>query len=298
MQSVGQKLRHARETQGRTLEQVNSTTRIAVKVLEGIEADDLNCVSSAFLYRSFVKQFAEAVGLDYAELDSSVRSTSDTMPVPLIPGEGSAHPVKIPALRMGRRKSARLMYSVVSFGAVLVACSGIYAVWQNAKLGVPVEWKRMVGAKAGPSKTVGSAAEQKVSDRAGQSGESGLPQVSGASAANANGFTLELSATEPAWLSIVTDGKESFNGILERAETKILEGHRTARVRTGNAGGVEAVFNGKSLGALGARGQVRTVLFTKNDYQVLQPVARIPLIHFTENAGLKLPLDRELLPGL
>jgi hypothetical protein len=110
------------------------------------------------------------------------------------------------------------------------------------------------------------------------------------------GFTLQLSAIEPAWLSIIADGKPSFKGILEKAETKILEGHRTARIRTGNAGGVEVVFNGKPLGALGPRGQIRTVLFTKDNYEVLHRPAHVSLVEFTQTAELKLPLDRERLP--
>src|SRR5690242_16151448 len=80
MQSVGPKLRHAREAQGRTLEQVNSSTRIAVKILEAIEADDLSCISSAFLYKSFARQFAADVGLDYSELASSVEATAQQIP--------------------------------------------------------------------------------------------------------------------------------------------------------------------------------------------------------------------------
>jgi hypothetical protein len=30
-------------------------------------------------------------------------------------------------------------------------------------------------------------------------------------------------------------------------------------------------FNGKAIGALGARGQVRTVLFTRNNFQIVVP---------------------------
>ncbi len=245
MQSVGQKLRHAREAQGRTLEDIHSATRISLRTLEAIEADDLDAISSAFLYKSFVRQIAGNVGLNYAALESAVTVAVESIPVPLMPGEGGAPLPNVPALCVGRKRNPKLIYAISSFALLLVACSGFYALWQTAK----------------PNAS-------RVSPSAEQPSSPATPPSADLSR-NTGGFTLALSATEPAWLSIIADGKQSFKGILERAETKRLEGHRTARIKTGNAGVVRVVFNGKALGALGPIGQARTVLFTKNRYEVI-----------------------------
>ena len=93
-------------------------------------------------------------------------------------------------------------------------------------------------------------------------------------------FRVELSAIERTWISIVQDGKQTFNGILDPEQTKVLEGHDTARIRTGNAGGISCVFNGKSIGPVGPRGQVRTVVFTKDNYEVLDATTPIALAQF------------------
>ncbi len=302
MESVGPKLRHAREAQGRTLEEINSGTRISVKILQAIEADDLSSFSSAFLYKSFARQFAEAVGLDYSELSSSVNATAERIPAPRMPGQGTSEAPKVAALPLGRKENSRLFYSITSFGVVLIACSGLYAAWQKSKVSFPLHWQHVVervhftsrptavaqdarqaATKASPTSAVESAA----------SASEPAEQQKLQSNETESGFTLQLSATEPAWLSIIADGKPSFNGILEKAETKILEGHRTARIRTGNAGGVQVVFNGKPLGVLGRRGQIRTVLFTKNNYEVLHGPGHVSLVGFTQTAELKLPLDPE-----
>ena len=37
------------------------------------------------------------------------------------------------------------------------------------------------------------------------------------------------------------------------------------------------VFNGKPIGVAGPRGQVRTVVFTKDNYQVLQTASQVAL---------------------
>ncbi len=282
MQSVGQKLRLAREAQHRTLYQVNASTRISVRILEALEADDLNCVSSAFFYRSFVRQFADDVELNYAEVAEAVSVVADGIPVPSMPGQGSIQPPKVAALQIGRRKSPRLVRSITSLAVVLIACSGVYAMWQNAKLHLPAAWQKVAAAGSLPAINPGAV-----------SNDASSPP----SSSNPNGFTLELSATEPAWLSITADGKLSFDGILERSETKFLEGHRTARVMTRNAGVVKVVFNGKPLGALGARGQVKTVLFTKNNYEVLRSPTRVSWLDLNQTAALKLPLVVLPLPG-
>ncbi len=300
MQSVGQKLRHAREAQGRTLEQLNSSTRISLKTLEAIEADDLSCISSAFLYKSFVRQFAEYVGLDYAELAAEVQAAAERIPAPLMPGQGAIQPPRIAALPVGRKANSRLLYSITSFGVVLVACSGLYAVWQKSKMSLPFRRENVLVHLANQHASAGRQDARQPTVNGGQSGtgseattdaDPAIPQDKADMNEAQAGFTLELSATEPAWLSIIADGKPSFNGILEKAETKILEGHHTARIRTGNAGGVKVVFNGKPLGALGPRGQIRTVLFTKNNYEVLQTPGHVSLVEFTQTAELRLPLD-------
>jgi hypothetical protein len=97
-------------------------------------------------------------------------------------------------------------------------------------------------------------------------------------------FYVQLSAIERTWLSIVADGKETFSGVLDASQTKVLEGHESARIRTGNAGGLNVTFNGKDIGTLGPRGTVRTVVFTKNNYEVLPSAARVALTAFIQNA--------------
>ena len=86
-----------------------------------------------------------------------------------------------------------------------------------------------------------------------------------------NHVVLNLSATEKTWLSITSDGKEIFSGILEPSQTKTLTGLDVAKMRVGNAGGLEVRWNGKPIGPIGPRGQVRVVLFTPENFQILAP---------------------------
>ncbi|MGH9664507.1 MAG: DUF4115 domain-containing protein, partial [Bryobacteraceae bacterium] len=85
------------------------------------------------------------------------------------------------------------------------------------------------------------------------------------------GWQINLSATEKTWLSVVSDGKRLFSGVLEPSESKTLQGKQSARLLIGNAGGIEVQWNGRSIGPLGSRGQVCTVVFTRDNYHILPP---------------------------
>jgi len=287
MQSVGQILRAARLAQGWTLEEIHSSTKITLRMLEAIEADDVRQISSAFLYKSFVRQFAEFLKIEQGELIAAMEANTSRMPQPLMPGEGarSNFTVHVPALQLRPKRRARWLKPILSFGVALTACTGLYTLWQQQKMHLPA----LFSTPSAPAQTVLPTPETTA-----PSSKVPVPATAQQEErrTDPNGFTLELSATEPAWLSIVADGKVSFRGILERAETKVLEGHQTARIRTGNAGAVEAVFNGRPIGTLGSRGQVRTVVFTKNDYEVLESSPKFSLLRFEP----QLELTRDLQP--
>ncbi len=84
-------------------------------------------------------------------------------------------------------------------------------------------------------------------------------------------LSLDFSATEKTWISISSGGKTVLSGVLDAGQHKALEGVQNARLITGNAAGLDVRFNGKPIGPLGERGQVRTVLFTPDKFEILPP---------------------------
>jgi len=79
---------------------------------------------------------------------------------------------------------------------------------------------------------------------------------------------LDLRAHEATWLSVSSDGVPVFSGTLRPNETKTVGGKQFAKLRVGNAAGLEVRLNGKLLGPLGARGQVLIVLFTPDNFEI------------------------------
>jgi hypothetical protein len=79
-----------------------------------------------------------------------------------------------------------------------------------------------------------------------------------------------LSADETTWISISSDGKNVFAQSLEAHQTKIVEASSKVRLLVGNAGGLEISLNGKPIGPIGPRGQVRVVELTPAGFQIVQ----------------------------
>jgi cytoskeletal protein RodZ len=63
-ESIGEKLRLARETRGIALRDISEQTRISKRYLEAIETDDYRRLPGGIFNRSFIRAYAKAVGYD------------------------------------------------------------------------------------------------------------------------------------------------------------------------------------------------------------------------------------------
>jgi cytoskeleton protein RodZ len=63
-ESIGEKLRLARETRGAALRDISEQTRISMRYLEAIEADDYGRLPGGIFNRSFIRAYARFIGYD------------------------------------------------------------------------------------------------------------------------------------------------------------------------------------------------------------------------------------------
>lgn len=68
MTELGKVLKEARESKGLTLDDLQQLTKIQKRYLVGIEEGNYEMMPGKFYVRAFIKQYAEAVGLDAEEL--------------------------------------------------------------------------------------------------------------------------------------------------------------------------------------------------------------------------------------
>lgn len=203
------------------------------------------------------------------------------------------------------RWSSSLSAAALVVAAMLV-CSVLYTWWQHTRRLAPAHESPPVAAvqpapQPAPVAQPPSPADQSSTAPGGTQPPSGAPapsteqhappgpqgapapspggtrppvSVAGASASNPNAAVrVELTADEPVWVLARSDGKYLFSGTLGAKESRTIEAASTVLLRLGNAGGVTITLNGKPVGSVGPKGQVRTVQFTSGGFEIV-PVAK------------------------
>jgi cytoskeletal protein RodZ len=302
MVTVGEKLRQARAARALTLEQAAASTRIPLKYLEAMEADNRAVFPGGFFYKSFVMQYAGVLGLKDPYIAAFIdEALAAEAPLPLPgqePNEG-LRTIKPLASRRPNRFAVpfKFLVSVASFIVVVAVCAGAYSWWDQqrfplsavaparaqavkaaspvlAQAQTPVEARAQTPVEA-PAPTPDPAQPQKLIEGQAQTpapiqaetpsqtqARADVPAQAGAIAK----LSLNFAASEATWLSLSSDGKSVFNGVLEANQTKSVAAEEQAKVVVGNAGGVSVEWNGRDIGTLGKRGQVRVVTFTPQGY--------------------------------
>ena len=143
-QSIGEKLRLAREARGIALREISEQTRISIRYLEAIETDDYKRLPGGIFNRSFIRAYAKFIGYDehqaledYARTLRERGETDDE-------GSKSHHSlVYTEDGGSGSRSSAKTLIL-----AILILAALSLAVWGG------LEWyKRRTGQTPGPPGT-------------------------------------------------------------------------------------------------------------------------------------------------
>jgi len=297
MTSIGEQLHRQRLQRGIDLEQIARETKISSRLLEAIEADQFDRLPGGVFRKSFVRQYAQALGVDESDIAAELEQLAP-VEEPIDPGARDVEKLQpvMPAMptqadSLNRRWLAASAGSFVSVLAVIVACALVYSWWRNldgppavaetppvssslpvtpaSEPAAPLPATISAGGQtaAGPDQPV--AASPQAQEPGAVSGTQPEPAVY--TPPPPGMFRVDLSATEPVWISAVVDGRRVFMGTLNASEAKTLEGAQRVRIRAGNAAGLGVSLNGKPIGELGPRGQIREVELTPEGAQVITP---------------------------
>lgn len=273
MPSAGELLRSERLKRSRSLSEIADATRISRRYLEAIEADQVQELPGEFFYKSFLRQYARALELDP---DLTRRIVSSAVPI--------ADPDPVPALhqiyeRATEGESVRWRPTTgVAIGvliAVIAGGSGLYALWQRLQTPQEAPARDTVTAAAPPKVTAPAPVQTPPAASTATTAQP-PPQAGSEPAAAPGQTTLSLTATESVWVQVSSDGAAVFTGTLQPDTPRQFPIGASAKLLTGNAGGLQVSVNGKPVGPLGPRGQIRTVLFTGGVAQIVQPKPKTP----------------------
>jgi cytoskeleton protein RodZ len=259
MDSIGEILRRAREERGLTLDEIASRTRINRRYLEAVERGDREAIPGGFFYKSFIRQYVGVVGDDSHLADEIARILAAEEPaVPPVPDDHilKAMAANPPPERLARSRNVSTTTYFVLLIMALAGSSGLYMWWHRGQ----------------QAQTTGETPPAQKPEQKAESPMVSQPVALNKPQQTAPGeFTLDIEAIEPTWFQVVSDGKMVFTGVLEPGQSKTLAVKDGARMKVGNAGGIEVKFNGRPIGTVGDRGQIRTVVFTPAGAEVVKP---------------------------
>ena len=121
---LGDRLREARTAKGYTLEDLQTITKIQKRYLSGIENEDYSMMPGSFYVRAFIKQYAEAVGVDSDEMLALYQETTPSE----LPEEDSVQPAA-PLRRRRGLKDSRINEAIPKVIVALFIIVIIVVVW-------------------------------------------------------------------------------------------------------------------------------------------------------------------------
>jgi cytoskeletal protein RodZ len=250
--SLGQELRRAREARGVSLREISEQTRITMRHLEAIEADDYKHLPGGIFNRSFVKAYARHIHFDEQRaLDLYARTAREHGDSPDEPPPTSPQRSRV---YMGETQRSPLVtagLSAIMVGVlVLVVYAGLHYI-QRA---------REQAAGAEPTPAPAAAPPQ------------GAQEQAPTPATAAEGFRVRVSSKRQFWLTSWQDTEKKRGRFLkpEAPEEFTPEGSLNLLFDKGSSDALEVTVNGQPLKAPASDAREITWTITKDNYKQYQ----------------------------
>ncbi|MBI1952971.1 MAG: DUF4115 domain-containing protein [Candidatus Omnitrophica bacterium] len=219
--SIGERLKSAREAKGLTLDQAHKITKVQTDLILAIEEDRLEDLPDPAYAKIFLKKYANFLGLDGSALVQEYLALHGPLPPrPLAPvAHDEPKEVVLPRY-LG--PAAALAAAVI--GIAFLAYLAFDLLGNPKSPRAPERPKARVVEPAAPAKLL-------------------VPR----------GQPLKLTIVSKAdvWMQVKSDGAVIFQNVLAKGARESWTAKEELELWTGNAGAMELVLNGKSLGSPG-----------------------------------------------
>jgi len=270
LQNIGAYLRQVRQEQGLSLDLLANQVFIRPALLHALETGNDDALPEPVFIQGFIRRYAEALGLDGQGISQEFAVTPvDVLPSPerLVNADTDGvvepktrHSIRVlekaaPAPTTARRSTPKSKSSLpgwLGLGAVaLLLIAGLWALFGRTDpspvAGTPTD-------PATEANGVGMAE--------GEDDAASADTVVVESAPLEAPIVVTARLSERAWLSVVADGSNVYEGTPEIGFEETWTAEDTLVFTTGNAGGVELSVNGDDPVELGNSGDVRTLTLT------------------------------------
>ncbi len=224
---LGTQLASLRQEKGLTLDELVGLTRIPRRLLQAIEEGNLSDLPEPIYIQGLIRQFADALGVQGAEFASHFPIGSQSVSV-----QSHWQRQAVPQLRP-------IHLYLLYIGLIFCSVNGLSQLLNKATL--QANNRQVQTNTEAQSKGQETVNNTLISQQKNQSVQVGV--------------TLKASS----WISVVTDGKTAFEGVLPQGSSRTWNATEKLTVKTDNAGGVLMSVNQQAAKEMGELGKAQEI---------------------------------------
>lgn len=259
MGDFGGTLKSARERKGIQLRQIANATKISMGALESLEKNDFSRLPGGIFSRSFVRAYAQEVGLDPDETVSEfLKETGETFQPPSQIVEDNA-PIMPEHTDPGLDMQPSLTPKLVKLALIAIPLVAV------------IVYLAMRETAPGPAAPATAAQQPQQSAPQQQTTPAAAAQAAptGPIADLAPGETMRivLEPTAECWVALTVDGSVRISRLMAAGERETHEIREGAELNLGSAGAMSFTINGRRSKPIGEIGAVETLRITRANFK-------------------------------
>jgi cytoskeleton protein RodZ len=269
LQSIGAHLAQVRQDQGLSVEMLANQIFIRPVLLRALESGNDGELPEPVFIQGFIRRYAEALGLDGQAISQEFKVIPvDVLPTPEALAQADTNGVVEPETRHGikvlhqdpPKSTGRSPLPLLLILGVLAVVLGLVA-W--GLLGRDRE-PSQADSNNSVTETSPTPSDRDTPADVPETAPEPLEEPADleAEAALAAPVVVSANLSDRAWLSVVADGENVYEGVAESGFEETWTAQTSLEFRTGNAGGVELSVNGDRAVIVGDNGDVRAFTFT------------------------------------
>lgn len=245
MESFGAYLKNIRESQGKTLEEISESTKVAVANLDFLERDRYDLLPPKVFVKGFIRAYAQEMGVDPKDIIEKFEEFVSDGEMPEYSED------EYPVFQEVAEKRSIIFspwFTIALTGAGMLALmilvlTGVSRLFFPDEIDLTASYPAGVGqvsTNAAPGKPV-SQAEQALQ----KSAFADPPRK------QAGKKVLEIKALAATWVRVEPDAGAPEELVMAPGDIQVFTAHESFHMLVGNAGGVRIRYDGKEYPVLG-----------------------------------------------
>jgi cytoskeleton protein RodZ len=256
MSVIGETLKEARIKKAVSLEEIHAKIKIHPRILRLLEEEKFDKLPSPFFTKSFLKSYAEFLGVDAQALLENYEKDKQAAIEPeqllyLKPADSSGER-QTSVLRWAAGVAAALFIAAILFGSPAKILSSL-----------PAKTKKISVTKQEKKRSNPAPVQEKL-------GAEWLNHAKLGNFPNLNKHApldLEIKALDAVWLHITSDGKIVYQGIMKQGAVESWSAKDSIEIWSGNASNMFLSINKKPIGSPG-KGSVKKMILSHEGVRI------------------------------